>query len=492
MSFLYRAFKYDTRKLSKSILLFLTFLAAFVLILSGSAVKDALETARLNVRQALGGVFTMEQNMSDPNKWENKAVGGYGYQSFYTGAALTEELGKTVFEKVKGIIGFNATVTGYVVAKNSEGNTLKLIESDSGDGFSSLMSSFGDFGSTVSAIASTNTEFDSYFAGGYLELTEGRHIVSSEDENKSSVLIGEDLAKLNGLKTGDRLILQMSEFSAETRGIDYKKTQTEVEIAGIFKTAAKSSSMLSNWSMDNALYTTMNVLKSARPDYTDEGYEKISFYVSDPAEMDNIVKNTKALPEINPEDFIINADSSGADSVSKPLENIGVLVSVLIWAVLIAGAILLYLILSGRVKERVHETGVLLSLGFSKGNIVCQYLAEVLIIAVLAFPFSLLGSNLTSQIAGSVLTEYASDSGETKTDKNELGVNIDGSMIVNSSDFAPKFNGNGKLTEIKVETSPVTAVVFCTLGTAIIIFSVTMAALPVLKLKPKEILSKMN
>lgn len=489
MSFLYRAYKYDTRKYLKTILLFLTFTVTFVLILSGIAVKSAVETARLNVRQALGGVFTMEQNMSDPNKWETRAVGGYGYQSYYTGAPLTEELGRMIFERIDGIIGFNAAATGYVVAKNSAGKTLELIQPENDDGMSSLMSSFGDFGSTVSAFASTNTEFDGYFTGGYLELTEGRHITSSDT---AAVVIGEELAKLNGLKVGDRLILHMSEFSAGINNIDFEKTKTEVEIVGMFRTAAKSSSMLSNWSPDNALFTTMNVLKSARPDNPDEGYEKISFYVSDPAELDNIVKKAKALPEIDPDDFSFRADSSGADSVSKPLENIGSLVSALIWAVLAVGAVLLYLILSGRVKERVHETGVLLSLGFSKGNIVCQYLAEVLMIAVLAFPVSFLGSNITAGFVSSALTEYTADTENKTSAENQLGVNIDGSTIVNSSDFAPKFEGNGKLTEIEVKTEPLTAVIFCTLGTAVIIFSVTMAALPVLKMRPKEILSKMS
>ena len=490
MSFFYRAFRYITRKTGRSILLFLTLLATSTLILSGIAVKDATQTAQLNVRQALGGVFTMEQNTSDPSKWQSREVGGFGYQSWYTGEQLTETLADLVLEKVEGIRGYNASAVIYIVAADSKGKTLELIQSED-DGLSALLSSYGDFNSTVSTYASTNTEFDSYFTGGLLELTEGRHINSKNDE--SAVIISEELAELNGLKVGDKLILHISEFKASMSNIDFEKTKKEVEIVGLFHATAKSSAALSNWSMDNAIYTTMNVAAHVRPDTLDEGYEKICFYVSDPAELESIAEKVKKLPDIDPSDFIIKCDSSSVDSVSKPLSNMNDLISVLIVSVLAVGAVILYLILSARVKERVHESGILLSLGFSKGNIVGQYLTEAIVIAAAAFLLSVFASGAVAKAAGDRLIEYTmSESSDSAGGSDKLGTNVDGGVIVGSDDFAPKFEGNGKLTEIEVCIKPEAVAILFAAGLSVVVVSVIAAALPVLMMKPKEILSKMS
>lgn len=489
MSLFRRAIMYITRKRGKSMLLLLLLLVIASLVLSGVAIKEATRTAQLNVRQALGGIFTMEQNTSDSSKWDSKAVGGYGYQSWYTGEPLTEELADTIMEKVDGIRGYNATATSYVIAANADGKTLELLEAGNDDGMNGLLGSYGDFNSTVTTFASTNTAFDSYFTGGYLELAEGRH-VTSKDQN--AVMISKELAELNGLKIGDKLILHMSEFKASMMGVNAKETEVEVEIAGLFHATAKSSTALSNWSMDNAIYTTMNVVRHVRPDTLDEGYEKIHFYVNDPAELDSIVGQIRSLPDIDPTDFIVQSDSSDVDSVMKPLSNMNSLVSVLILLVLIVGAVILYLILASRVKERVHESGILLALGFSKRNIACQYLTEVLVIALFAFALSIFASSLVAETVGSQLLNYTMTDTLSENSSEMPGTYIDGNAIVNSDDYAPEFEGRGNLTKIEVVIRPNAIFILCGTGLVIICFSVMMAALPVLRMKPREILSRMS
>lgn len=489
MSLLQRAFLYVTRKRAKSAILFLLFTVVATLVLSGAAIRDALQTAQLNVRQALGGVFTMKQNTSDPGKWESRAVGNYGYQSWYTGAQLTEGLADTIVGKVEGIRGYNATMTSYVVAANAQGKTLELLESEGDDGLGALLSSYGDFGSTVTTYADTNTEFDSYFTGGYLELAQGRHITPA-DENV--VLISEELAKSNGLGLGDKLILHMSEFSASTRGIDEKQTRVEAEIVGLFRTTAKSSAMFSNWSMENAIYTTMDVVRRARPDSVEEGYEKIHFYVDDPARLKDIVKQVNALADIDPTDFVVEADTSGADAVMEPLENTDRLVFLLVLLVALVGAAVLYLVLAGRVKERVHESGILLSLGFSRRNIISQYVAEALFLAVFAFAFSVFASGLVAKGAGAGLLDYTMAKESGRQGAEGFGTNVDGGMIVNSDDFVPVFQGHGNLTEIQVKIRPFSVILLYGVGGGIIFLSVLAARLPVLGRKPREIFAKMS
>ena len=69
-----------------------------------------------------------------------------------------------------------------------------------------------------------------------------------------------------------------------------------------------------------------------------------------------------------------------------PLQNMNRLVSLAHPSGCVVRGIVLYLVLASRVRERMGESGILLSLGFSKGNILAQHLTEALLLAVLAFP----------------------------------------------------------------------------------------------------------
>lgn len=491
MSYLHRAFFYVTRKYTKSLLLLLILLALATLALSGLAVKDAAKTAQLNVRQALGGMFSLQQNKNDPDKWVSTNVGQYGSTSYYGGAPLTEELAEYIQKNVKGIAGCSAGYTSYTVPAGKNGSILKLIESDDGgSGMGSLLAGYGDFNSTVSTYASTNTAYDSYFSGGYLELVEGQHFTT---EDRNPALLSKTLAEENGLKLGDEITLRMSSFKASMMGYDADKTCVSVTIVGLFQATAKSTASLSNWSMDNSVFTTLDVVRAARPDMGEEGYEKISFYVTDPAEIDRVVKEVRALPDLDPSDFLVSVDSSSADAVMAPLKNMDRLVSLLLVLVLGIGALLLYLVLSARVKERVHESGVLLSLGLSPWNITAQYLAECLLIAVLAFSLSVFSSRFLANAVGEQLLDYTI-SGSVQPAPSAAGADVskDGVYLGTSDDFAPQFEGRNKLTQIQVSITPHTVAAMYGIGFFLVCAAVLAAALPVLRKKPREIVSEMN
>ena len=493
MNLFHRAFLYVTRKRTKSFLLFCILLVIATLVLSGAAIQTAAGTAALNVRQALGGVFTLQQNTSDPEKWVSTQVGSFGTRSYYGGEPLTVELAARVAAGVPGIRGYNATYTGYTVPLNAKGDILKLLESEGTDGgLESLLAGFGDFGSTVATVAATNTAYDSYFTGGYLELTEGRHFTAA-DENPA--LISAELAAQNGLHVGDKITLRMSEYKASMMGTDAGATKTEITIVGLFRATAKSTTMFSNWSMDNTVFTTLEVLKAARPDTGGEGFEQIQFYVEDPGELDRIVRDVKNLPGLDPTDFVISVDSSNVDAVTQPLANINRLMSIFIVLVLLVGAAVLCLVLSLRVKERVRESGIQLALGIGKGAIVAQYLAEVLIIAVLAFSLSIVTSGFVAGAVGDRLLQNAVSEHSAGSDSGTPGMpgtSFDGEFFANTSDFAPAFAGSNPLTKIEVEVTPRMAAGMLGAGFLMICAAVLLAAAPVLRMKPKEILSKMS
>lgn len=196
------------------------------------------------------------------------------------------------------------------------------------------------------------------------------------------------------------------------------------------------------------------------------------------------------LPDINPTDFVVDMDTGDADAVMKPLANLDKLVSILVLLVVVVGATVLYLVLTGRVKERAKESSILLSLGLSRKNIVCQYLAEVVFIAVFAFAFSIFTSAAVARTAGAKLLDYTA--AQKEQEEEGFGTSIDGDTIVNSNDFVPVFERKERLTRIQVEIPKSGILLLLGAGFGIILLSVLAAGLPVLRMKPREILARIN
>lgn len=97
----------------------------------------------------------------------------------------------------------------------------------------------------------------------------------------------------------------------------------------------------------------------------------------------------------------------------------------------------------------------------------------------------------TSSERNQLLDYTISDSVQSPT-SNTPGTSIDGEMFADSSDFAPKFEGSNPLTKIEVEVKPMMIVGMFGVGFLIICAAVVLAAAPVLRMKPREILSKMS
>ena len=143
----------------------------------------------------------------------------------------------------------------------------------------------------------------------------------------------------------------------------------------------------------------------------------------------------------------------------------------------------------------MQESGIQLALGISKKAIIAQYLAEVLIIAVLAFSLSVVTSGFVADTVGSRLLEYTVSENGAGSDPGTPGMpgtSFDGEFFATTSDFAPTFAGSNPLTKIEVQVSPGPVAGMFGAGLLMICAAVLLAAAPVLRMKPREILSKMS
>lgn len=483
MSLFHRALLCVTRKRAKSMILFLILAVLFTLALTGLALQDASQTAQLNVRQALGGSFVLTQNTDNPDKWENRQV-EMGIQTVYTGQPITTELADTIRDSISGIRGYNASLRDIVVLKNAEGKKLTPVEDEGEEDavMNSLLAGYGDFNETVGAYASTDTRYDTYFAEGYLKLSTGSPLTEADT---GKVLISRELAEANGLQVGDSILLCEPEYTLKRSGEQRQAASVSVEIAGLFETSGDSTEMFSNWSMENSIFTTLSDLHQARPTNAEESYESIRFYARDPADVEDMINAMKALPLMEDGDFTVSADTASVDAVMEPLKNMEHLVTALILLILCVGAAVLYLVLSGRIRERSHETGVFLALGISRWKIFLQYLCEMLLIAFVAFGVSVLVSGFAARTVGSqIMNTSFMDAGDQTEDTGPVSEN--GVAAISGDDMNPTFTEASPLTEITVTVKPSQILLLAFSGFLVLLCAVTLASLPVMRLEERN------
>ncbi|MCI9544786.1 MAG: FtsX-like permease family protein, partial [Acutalibacter muris] len=131
-------------------------------------------------------------------------------------------------------------------------------------------------------------------------------------------------------------------------------------------------------------------------------------------------------------------------------------------------------------RGRVHETGVYLAMGISKGSVLLQYLLEVILAAAIALLLSYgVSSAISNQIGSRLLSQVTTETYEA--------VDLTG----NSESGGGPAEDLG-LSEIIVAVSAKDYLTVWAFGMVLCTASTALAAYPVMKMKPKSILSQMS
>ena len=279
--------------------------------------------------------------------------------------------------------------------------------------------------------ANTSSAWNRNFTSGILTLAEGRHITQ---EDRHAALVSRELAEENELQIGSEL--------------SFKDPAATVEIIGIYE---------SDPSMEfdtDTIFTDRNTFW-VMTESTAETYSgRVDFFVTDPARLETAMEQVKRDTPLQWEDYTLQTDTAEYDAIAYQLSTIGRLTTLLIVSAIIVSVIVLFLILAMRIRGRVHEVGVLLAVGVAKGHIIAQFFAETTAILLLAFLFSCPVNYFVVVQIGMVL-------------RNMIGaVNVD----------LPIWK---LLLQYGIEIFVVFA-------------GVIIAAYPIFRLHPKEILSKMS
>ncbi len=462
MNTLKRAVLYIGRKRGRTLTIFLILLILSTLAITGGAILQATQDAALSLRQSIGGSIKLELDKSNSKNWTyQQGVGGMLVG--YTGTPITDADIEKVMS-VKGIRSYNGVGDGSVFAMD-----FSFIS-----GFS-----FGP-GSDYSRLPSvSNSEYFNYFRRGAFKLIEGRHITPEDDH---VVLISTALAKRNGLKLGDTITVQCCYDAGGYPNVSLK-------VVGIYEALDDGEFHTTSTDKRNRLIIDHKAMQEIMMHDAIQYDNGVEFFVDDPKDIDKIAAQIQQL-DLDWSCFKLTIDNTAYEAVASSLTAMQNMVTGLIIGLVLVSIIVLSLILSMWIKQRTHEAGILLSIGISKSKIISQYVVEMLLIAIVAFGLSYFSGSAIAQGTSDLIFNQVAETQpviqpETPDDGTEY-LDITGEYIPYD------LSNVAKVESVPVEVTTQILLLVYLIGTINIVVSVVLSSAKIIRMKPKQILSKMD
>ena len=233
---------------------------------------------------------------------------------------------------------------------------------------------------------------------------------------------------------------------------------------------------------ENLLITDVDTIKTLYG-YSDGNVKYTNATFNTDTDVDKVTSKFKDISADWNKYTIVKSEDTFL-ALSKSFDSLDKIINMVLIGAIIAGIIILSLVLAFWIQGRVHETGILLSIGVSKFNIISQYIIELLLISILAFGGSYFSSKVISQNIGNTIVAQASKQAVQDVQSGfggfSLGNDVNSSLATRTVD------------EIDVKVEVEELIYVYVIGTVIIILSVMASSASIIRLKPKEILSKMS
>ena len=448
-----RAGLYLLRKKGKTISIFLLIMVVSTFLISCFSFLTASEKLASDIRGALGAAFYLRAStgvVSDENG-EMTVTENH--------IRITDNEIKRI-QNCGNIAYYNPINYGY-----AKGEQLTFIHGEKHTEDNNM--------GAVTALRYSALETD--FADEVLALAAGRHITEADT---NAVLISSEVAAVNGLSVGDKIVLSSSELGeADGEYIDVwsgERKETVVTIVGIYDILEADANVTATAGrQENRIYASIDVLTQLAASEPSVYTGEVGFYVTDPKTLDEIVSKVQQIEEIDWKTHFIRTNDFQYSKISDSLTSLGDLIKILLACVSIVSAAILTLILTLRIRGRIPEAGILLGAGIPKGEIIKQFLLEVLSVAATAFLFS-----------------YAAGFGISHNLGNHLLADFQPNLI-NAAALQ-----NGISDAVSIDS-------YLTLGIEktlliygcqliVVVLSVLLSSASILKLKPREILTKMS
>ena len=228
----------------------------------------------------------------------------------------------------------------------------------------------------------TQSDLLSEFTGKFYQLEQGRHL-TERDQNVA--LIHKTFAEKNNIKPGDKL-----DITKDGRRVT-------VTVAGIFSGKGEKPAVLQSDMAENHLITN---LAAAQQLIGSQQLTRATYFAENPHQLKSLIDRAKSLPNVDWKKFSLTDNRAVFAGVLQNIAGIQNILTIATIGAAGAGLAVLSLVLVFWVRGRLHEIGILLSIGTSKRQIIGQFLAELAIIAAVSSVFALgIGSVASSQIS---------------------------------------------------------------------------------------------
>lgn len=451
MNFAKRAFLYVSRKKGKTLSLFLLIFIVAVFLISCFGVLNASERLSKDIRTSLGAAFYIRANtevsMNENGESEVKK------NSVNISQKEIDEIMET--GKIKYCNPIN-----YGFAKS---NDIQFIPGEKHTEESNM--------GKVTALSFSALAPD--FADETAVLIEGNPI--TETDNRK-ILISEQLARANHLSVGDVITLTHAKLGeldgAYIDEIPIKTAYVQVEVSGIYKLNIEDAAIQPTAGVaENGIYASLDVLNELHESVTGTYTGEVDFYITDPAQLESITRKVQLLPSIDWTTHFIRTNDFQYSKIADELHSLGDLVEILLVLVSIVSTAVLTLILTMRIRSRMQEAGIMLAAGISKRQILAQLLLEVLSVTVIALDLS--------YIASLGITRF-------------LGYSLFGELQPNLLNEETLMTGAKSSVQIEnylqLGITEISLIYLCQF--VVITVSTIVSSIVIMRLKPKEILSK--
>ena len=299
----------------------------------------------------------------------------------------------------------------------------------------------------VMLIGITASKSNIDFKSEVLKLENGRYI---EENDNNKIMIHEKFAELNHVNLGDKIKLSQEDKTLE------------LEVVGIYS-GEKTNTFngLSSDFIENTVYTDYKSSQELSNLIANNKVTSVEYGVEDPTKLDDVIKIVENLGINN---LMVSKSNKNYELVTSSVESITKITNMIRIGSVVVGVVILSLILMFWVRERTYEIGILLSLGTSKVNLVLQFIVEVLLVTIFGLMIAL-GIEIATikYLASNVGSIFSEELPKSIADEL-MKISVNGIDIVN-------------LVIVMI---------------AIVIISVVVALLPILKMKPKKILTNIN
>ena len=243
----------------------------------------------------------------------------------------------------------------------------------------------------------TQSDLLGEFTGRFYQLERGKHI-TMRDQN--AALIHKTFAEKNSIRPGDKL-----DITKDGRRVT-------VTVAGIFSGKGEKPAVLQSDMAENHLITN---LAAAQQLAGSQQLTRATYFAENPHQLKSLTDHVKSLPNVDWQTFSLTDNGAVFAGVIQNIAGVQNMVTIATIGAAATGLAVLSLVLVFWVRGRLHEIGILLSIGTPRRQIIGQFLVELAIIAAVSSVLALaIGSIASSQIS-TALTVQTSHSQRVET-----------------------------------------------------------------------------